>query len=81
MPKFDLPEPGRRRPRDVPARRDLPVVEPRAYKILDILVGDPKAGEAFFNGAGRCSSCHSPAGDLKGVGAKYETGRRCRGAC
>ena len=32
----------------------------------------PKRGQAYFNGAGRCSSCHSPAGDLKGVGAKYE---------
>jgi hypothetical protein len=42
------------------------------YKILDVLVGDARAGEAFFNGAGRCSSCHSPAGDLRGVGAKYE---------
>jgi cytochrome c oxidase cbb3-type subunit III len=44
----------------------------RLYKILDILVGDPKAGEAYFSGAGRCAGCHSPAGDLKGVGAKYE---------
>ena len=43
-----------------------------SYKILDILVGDPKAGEAFFNGAGRCTSCHSPGGDLKGIGSKYE---------
>jgi cytochrome c oxidase cbb3-type subunit 3 len=44
----------------------------RLYKILDVLVGDPKAGQAYFNGAGRCASCHSPAGDLKGVGAKYD---------
>lgn len=43
----------------------------RLYKILDILVGDPKAGEALFNGPGRCNSCHSPSADLKGVGAKY----------
>src|SRR6185295_7761115 len=44
----------------------------RLYKILDILVGDPKAGAAYFTGTGRCSSCHSPEGDLKGVGTKYE---------
>ena len=44
----------------------------RLYKILDILVGDAKAGEAYFAGTGRCSSCHSPAGDLKGIGTKYE---------
>ena len=37
-----------------------------------ILVGDPKAGEAYFNGAGGCNKCHSPAGNLKGVGAKYD---------
>jgi cytochrome c oxidase cbb3-type subunit 3 len=43
----------------------------RLYKVLDILTGDPKAGEAFFNGAGKCSMCHAPAGDLKGVGARY----------
>ena len=44
----------------------------RLYKILDIVTGDPKAGEAFFRGAGKCSSCHSATGDLKGVGAKYD---------
>src|SRR5262245_181693 len=44
----------------------------RDYRILDILVGDAKAGEAFFNGAGRCATCHSPQGDLRGVGAKYD---------
>ena len=43
----------------------------RLYKILNILVGDPKAGETYFNGAGGCRSCHSPGGDLKGIGAKY----------
>ncbi|MBI4477428.1 MAG: c-type cytochrome [Acidobacteria bacterium] len=44
----------------------------RLYKILDILVGDPEAGEAFFNGEGQCRTCHSPAGDLKGIGARYD---------
>lgn len=36
-----------------------------------LLVGDPKAGQAYFNGEGKCNNCHSPGGDLKGVGAKY----------
>ena len=44
----------------------------RLYKILDILVGDPKAGQAYFSGAGRCAACHSPTGDLAGIGAKYD---------
>lgn len=35
-----------------------------------LLVGDPKAGLAYFNGAGRCSSCHSPTGDLAHIGSK-----------
>jgi len=36
-----------------------------------LLVGDAKAGEAYFNGLGKCNSCHSPLGDLKGIGSKY----------
>lgn len=42
------------------------------YKILDIVTGDAKAGKAYFNGAGKCVSCHSVTGDLKGVGAAYD---------
>ncbi len=42
------------------------------YKVLNIVTGDAKAGEAYFNGAGHCNSCHSVTGDLKGIGAKYE---------
>ena len=44
----------------------------RLYKILDVLVGDAKAGEAFFYGAGKCGTCHSTQLDLRGVGAKYD---------
>jgi len=36
-----------------------------------IVVGNAAAGAAYFNGAGRCSTCHSPTGDFKGIGAKY----------
>lgn len=44
----------------------------RLYKVLDILVGDPKAGAAYFTGAGKCGTCHSVTGDLAGIGRKYE---------
>jgi cytochrome c oxidase cbb3-type subunit III len=44
----------------------------RLYKILDVLVGNAKAGEAYFAGPGRCATCHSAAGDLRGIGAKYD---------
>ena len=43
-----------------------------SYQILNIVTGDPKAGEAYFNGAGNCASCHSVTGDLKGIGGKYD---------
>jgi mono/diheme cytochrome c family protein/small nuclear ribonucleoprotein (snRNP)-like protein len=42
-------------------------------KPISIVVGDAKAGEAFF--AAKCASCHSPAGDLKGFGAKFSDPR------
>jgi cytochrome c oxidase cbb3-type subunit 3 len=44
----------------------------QTYQILDILVGDAKAGEAYFNGTGGCRNCHSITGDLKGIGTKYD---------
>lgn len=37
-----------------------------------VLVGDAKAGEAYFNGAGRCHTCHSVTGDLKGIGGRFD---------
>jgi mono/diheme cytochrome c family protein len=36
-----------------------------------IVVGDPVAGEAYFNGGGGASNVSFPVGDLKGVGSKY----------
>jgi cytochrome c oxidase cbb3-type subunit III len=72
MPKFDLPDQDAV---DIATflHSTIDAVSNRGrYQILNILVGDPKAGEAFFNGAGKCGACHSAAGDLKGVAAKYE---------
>jgi cytochrome c oxidase cbb3-type subunit III len=72
MPKFDMPRP---QVSDLAAFLHQAIYansNRRLYKILDILVGDAAAGQAYFSGPGRCSSCHSPAGDLKNVGAKYE---------
>lgn len=88
MPAFDLPE---SQVSDLAAFLHAQIYlasNRRLYKILDILTGDPKAGEAFFNGAGGCRTCHSTdglgppklgsnrtsseGGDLKGVGVKYK---------
>jgi cytochrome c oxidase cbb3-type subunit III len=41
------------------------------YKRLNVVTGDPKAGEAYFNGAGGCTACHSVTGDLAHIGSKY----------
>jgi mono/diheme cytochrome c family protein len=41
-------------------------------KVLNVLTGDPKAGAAYFNGAGACNTCHSPTGDLARIGSKYD---------
>jgi len=42
------------------------------YEFKDVITGDPAKGKAYFNGAGGCSSCHSPTGDLAGIGGKYD---------
>jgi cytochrome c oxidase cbb3-type subunit III len=38
----------------------------------NVLTGDASAGQAFFDGTGRCGSCHSPTGDLAHIAAKYD---------
>ena len=48
--------------------------------MVDPLVGDAKAGEAYFIGAGKCATCHSVSGDLAGIGAKYTDVRALQGA-
>jgi cytochrome c oxidase cbb3-type subunit 3 len=40
------------------------------YRIMEVVTGDPKAGEAWFRGAGGCAECHSPTGDLAHIGTK-----------
>ena len=40
--------------------------------VLNILVGDAHAGKTFFDGAGGCSHCHSPEGDLAHIASKYD---------
>jgi cytochrome c oxidase cbb3-type subunit 3 len=44
----------------------------RGVDISDLQTGNVEAGKAYFNGAGGCSRCHSPGGDLAGVAARYQ---------
>ena len=47
--------------------RGSPIFQPQ-----QIVTGNAKAGEAWFNGGGKCSTCHSATGDLKGIGGRYD---------
>ena len=73
MPKFDLPRP---RIAEIAAflRARVGTATRGRSSRVDILVGDPKAGAAYFNGPGRCTTCHSVtgSGDLARIGAKYD---------
>jgi mono/diheme cytochrome c family protein len=79
MPKFDL------------AKEDIASIATFIHSMpvggraattgtVNPLVGDAKAGEAYFNGAGKCTTCHSITGDLAGIGTKYTDVRALQGA-
>jgi cytochrome c oxidase cbb3-type subunit III len=79
MPKFDLsrPEIGT----IATFLHSIPVGGRAATTgMVDPLVGNARAGEAFFNGSGKCTSCHSVTGDLAGIGAKFTDVRALQGA-
>lgn len=42
------------------------------YTFGDVVTGNAEKGEAYFNGAGKCGTCHSPTGDLAGIAKKYD---------
>src|SRR5262245_30246000 len=42
------------------------------YQLQFAMTGNARAGETYFNGAGGCSTCHSPTGDFKGIGSRHD---------
>jgi len=44
----------------------------RGVDVADLQTGNVEQGKAYFNGAGTCSKCHSPTGDLAGVATRYQ---------
>ena len=43
------------------------------FQAQNVLVGDAKAGAAFFNGDGKCATCHTATSlSLAGIGGRYE---------
>ena len=43
-----------------------------AYSFHEVVTGDAQAGEAYFKGAGKCTTCHSVTGDLAGIANKFQ---------
>ena len=79
MPKFDL---SLEQIADIAAfLHSIPVGGRAAITgTVDPLVGNAKDGEAYFKGAGKCSTCHSVTGDLAGVGSRFYDVRALQGA-
>jgi len=44
----------------------------RSVDPSDLATGNAAAGREYFNGTGKCSSCHSPTGDLAGIGKRLQ---------
>jgi mono/diheme cytochrome c family protein len=44
----------------------------RGVDVSDLQTGNLQAGKDYFNGAGGCSKCHSPTGDLAGIATRYQ---------
>jgi cytochrome c oxidase cbb3-type subunit 3 len=44
----------------------------RSVEPSDLATGDAAVGRKYFEGAGKCASCHSPTGDLAGIATKYQ---------
>jgi mono/diheme cytochrome c family protein len=37
-----------------------------------VLTGNSAAGKTYFEGQGKCATCHSPTGDLAGIAKRYD---------
>jgi hypothetical protein len=72
MPAFPTLEPAQ--VQDISAFLHARIQQVRGTRLPEtaLLVGDPKAGLAYFNGAGKCGTCHSATGDLAHIGSKEQ---------
>lgn len=43
------------------------------FTVQDILTGDSRSGAAYFNGDGKCTTCHSVTGDLAGIASRLSS--------
>ena len=76
MPRFALPEPEIAALvafiHDQKTKAESQKGGRRGVDVADLQTGNAEAGKQYFNGAGKCASCHSPTGDLAGVAKRFE---------
>jgi cytochrome c oxidase cbb3-type subunit 3 len=76
MPRFSFPEPEILALvafiHDQKTKAEAQVGKRRGVEVADLQTGNADAGKAYFNGAGKCASCHSPTGDLAGIAIRFE---------
>jgi cytochrome c oxidase cbb3-type subunit III len=72
MPAFPSLEP--QQVQDISAFLHSRIQQVRGKRMPEtaLLVGDSKAGLAYFNGEGKCSTCHSATGDLAHIASKEQ---------
>ena len=57
---------------DAKAKADSNEGNRRTVDVADLQTGNAQAGQQYFNGAGGCSKCHSPTGDLAGLANRLQ---------
>jgi mono/diheme cytochrome c family protein len=72
MPKFNLPMVSISSIAAFLHSIDIGATASADFNPKSVLVGNAAAGEAYFNGRGHCTACHSAVKDLAGIGSKYD---------
>lgn len=44
----------------------------KGVDVSDLQTGNAETGKQYFDGSGRCATCHSPTGDLAGIASRYQ---------
>jgi cytochrome c oxidase cbb3-type subunit 3 len=52
----------------------------RSVDVADLQTGNAEAGRRYFDGSGRCATCHSPTGDFAGLASRLK-GLELRSGC
>jgi cytochrome c oxidase cbb3-type subunit 3 len=77
MPAFDLPRPAIEQiaaflHKEIKADATIFGQSMSDYSLDRMLVGDAAAGKAYFEGEGKCATCHSPTGNLAHIASRYK---------